>query len=197
MSKPRKVVVTKQRSVHMYSELWHAAGCVLQVGAENPAGSSWQFLSGVVLTAFAFEAYLNHVGARSFECWDELDRLPPFAKLELLCEKLGVKFSEGPGARPLQTIGRVLTFRNTMAHGRSIEVEAKPLVRTTENFHAAYNEDLLVEWERLIRTDEFAKRAREDVRCVLERLHEARTDEKERLFEFGSGTYGATLIDER
>jgi len=91
----------------------------------------------------------------------------------------------------------VLTFRNTMAHGRSIEVEAKPLVRTTENFHAAYNEDLLVEWERLIRTDEFAKRAREDVRCVLERLHEARTDEKERLFEFGSGTYGATLIDER
>ena len=179
----------------MYSELWHAAGCVLKAGATNPAGSSWQFLSGVVLTAFAFEAYLNHVGARSFDCWDELDRLPPFAKLELLCEKLGVKFADGSGARPLQTIGRMLTFRNTMAHGRSMEVDAKPLVRTTENYLVAYNEELLVEWERLIRTDEFAERVREDVRRVLERLHEARSDEKEGLFEFGSGTYGATLVD--
>jgi hypothetical protein len=193
---PRKVVVTKQRSVHMYSELWHAAGCVVEAGVQNPAGSSWQFLSGVVLTAFAFEAYLNHVGSRTFECWEELDRLPPLAKLELLCEKLNVEFADGFGARPLQTVGKVLTFRNAMAHGRSMEVEAKPLLRTTENYHAAYNEDLLVEWQKLIRSDEFAKRAREDVRCVLERLHDARTDEKEWIFEFGSGTYGATLVNE-
>ena len=195
MAKPRKVIVTKERTVHTYSELWHASNCVLAAGVENPQGSVWQFLSSVVLTAFALEAYLNHVGAATFTCWEQLDRLPPWSKLELLCEELGVQFLEGQGARPLQTIAKLLNFRNTIAHGRSSEMKAKPVTRTTANYHSALNENLLTDWEQLVQTDEFAKRAREDVTAVLEKLHAARRDEKEHLFTFGMGLHGATQAE--
>lgn len=196
MAKPRKVVVTKQRTVHTYSELWHASDCVLALGIKNPEGSVWQFLSSVVLTAFAFEAYLNHVGAATFDCWEQLDRLPPWSKFELICEKLQVNFSEGQGVRPLQTVSRLLKFRNTIAHGRSGELKAKPATRTTENYQSALNESLLSDWEQLVRTDEFAVRARQDVTAVLEKLHAARRDDKEHLFAFGMGFHDATLVDE-
>ena len=63
-----KAVVTQERQVHIYSELWHAAGCVLEAGICQPKGSSWQFLSSTIMTAFAFEAYLNHVGLSVLRC---------------------------------------------------------------------------------------------------------------------------------
>lgn len=196
-SKPRTVVVTKQRTVHTYAELWHASECVLNVGIERPEVSKWQFLSSAVLTAFAFEAYLNHAGDVTFECWEELDRLPPMAKLELLSEKLNVSFPEGHGARPLQTVHKLLNLRNTIAHGRSGEINIKPLIRTTENYQTALNEEVLTDWEKLVQTDEFAKRVRQDVRDVLERVHAARKDDKEHLFTYGMALYGASLVDER
>jgi len=194
MSKPPTVVITKQRTIHTYAELWHASECVLDVGLNNPKGAMSQFLSCTVLTAFAFEAYLNHAGAVTFECWEELERLPPWAKLQLLLEELDVRFPKGTGARPLQTIARLLNFRNTIAHGRTSELQSE-FNRTTENYHRAYGEDLLADWERLVSSSDFAVRAREDVRAVLTRLHEARRDDKEHLFTFGMALHGATLIE--
>jgi hypothetical protein len=196
MSKPAKVVITKQRTVHTYAELWHASDCVLSAGLANPKGSSWQFLSSAVLTAFAFEAYLNHVGAVTLKSWNELDRLPPWSKLQLLCETLGVSFPHGAGERPLQTVTQLLNFRNTIAHGRSGEINSKPVERTTENYHGAYGERLLTDWEKLIQTSEFASRARNDVKAVLESLHIARRDKKEHLFTFGMGLSGASIVPE-
>jgi hypothetical protein len=196
MPKQRKVIVTKRRSVHAYAELWHASNCVLTAGIENHQGSAWQFLSSLVLTAFAFEAYLNHVGAATFDCWKQLDRLPPASKLDLLCEELGVSFTEGHGARPLQTINELLRFRNTVAHGRSAELEPKPLIRTAENYQTALDDRVLTDWEQLVQSETFAKCAREDVKAVCEKIHAARRDKKEHLFAFGLGSHAATFVDE-
>ena len=103
-----------------------------------------------MLTAFAFEAYLNHVGPTLFPAWEHFDRLPPWAKFELLCDKLNVSFPKGTGTRPLQTIVELLSFRNTIAHGRSVKVEGKPRVRTVDNYTAALGEEALANWEMLI-----------------------------------------------
>lgn len=83
-----------------------------------------------------------------------------------------------------------------MAHGRSGEIHAKPVERTTENYHGAYGEQLLTDWEKLIQTSEFASRARNDVKAVLEGLHAARRDKKEHLFTFGMGLSGASIVPE-
>lgn len=194
MSKPRKAIVNKERSVHTYSELWHASNCVLNAGIEQPKGSSWQFLSSTLLTAFSFEAYLNHVGARTVNCWAELERLPPLSKYELLCETLGVTFPEGTGARPHQTLIKMLDFRNTIAHGKSIELKNKPEIRDVNDKLDEYlGERPLTNWENLIQTNDFAKRVREDIELIITRLHEARKDEKEHLFSFGMGVHRATI----
>ncbi|MDP1708334.1 MAG: hypothetical protein Q8L89_04640 [Gammaproteobacteria bacterium] len=195
MTKPHKALVSKKRVVHMYSELWHASRCVLDAGVREPQGSSWQFLSSTVLTAFAFEAYLNHVGPSVISCWRQLERLPPWAKFELICETLKVRFTENSGERPLQTIVKLLEFRNTMAHGRSGEIKQKYEKRDVNDQLDSYlGQRPLADWEQLIKTDAFAKRVREDVEAVLEKLHKARPAPKEGLFCFGIGTHRAQLI---
>ena len=194
MVKPRTAIVTKERTVHTYSELWHASHCVLESGIREPRGSSWQFLSSAVLTAFAFEAYLNHVGPTVISWWPELERLPPWAQFELLCETLKVRFPNGPGKRPLQTIVKLLEFRNTMAHGRSSDVKPKLERRdANEKLDAYLGQRPLADWERLVQTEKFAQRAREDVKLALEKLHSARPEPKEGLFSFGLGVHSATL----
>ena len=194
MKKPKKVTVTKERTLHMCSEMWHASDCVLKKGLAEKQGSTWQFASSTVLTAFAFEAYLNHLGPIFFDCWAQLEKLPPWSKFELLCETLGVQFPEGKENRPLQTIVELLAFRNTMAHGRSIEIKPKPESR---DLNDKLDTDLaappLAHWERLISIPTFAQRSREDVQMVLEKVHAACPDPKEALFTIGSAMHSATI----
>lgn len=196
MKKPSKAVVQKKRTIHMYAELWHASHCVLEAGFREPRGSSWQFLSSLVLTAFSFEAYLNHVGPRIIENWDGIERQPPLEKFNSLCKALDVDFSMGWAARPLQTIQELIEFRNTLAHGRTTEIESLPTLRDINDkidteLGIRQNQD----WERRIKTGAFAKRARDDVEYVLRRVQDARPTPKEALFTFGIGSYSATLVD--
>lgn len=83
-----------------------------------------------------------------------------------------------------------------MAHGRSGEIHSKSIERTVDNYHGAYGEPLMTDWEKLIQTAGFASRAREDVRVVLEAIHGARLDKKEYLFTFGMGISGASIVPE-
>jgi hypothetical protein len=194
MKKPKKATVTKERTLHMYSEMWHASDCVLKKGLAEQQGSTWQFLSSTVLTAFAFEAYLNHLGPIILDCWDQLERLPPWRKFELLCETLGVQFPEGKENRPLQTIVELLAFRNTMAHGRSIEIKPKPESRDlNDKLDTDLGAPPLEDWERRVKTPDFAQRSRQDVQRVMEKIHAARPDPKEALFTFGSAMHSATI----
>jgi len=145
------------------------------------------------MTAFAFEAYLNHAGAATFKCWDEVERLSPWSKFALLCEQLGVSFPMGAGGRPVQTVTKLLNFRNTMAHGRSQKLSSKDIECTTDNYQAELDERLLSDWEKLVQTGTFAKLCREDVGAVIGRMHDARPQPKEHLFTLGMGTARAAL----
>ncbi len=88
MSRPPKAIVTKKRTVFVYSQLWKASETVLEAGRSAPKGYSWLFMSSAISTAFAFEAYRNHIGPQIIASWDKLDRLPPLSKFDLLCEIL-------------------------------------------------------------------------------------------------------------
>jgi hypothetical protein len=192
-STSKKALVTQERDLHTYAELWHASECVLAAGIEHPRGSSWQFLSSIVLTAFSLEAYLNHVGPQVLSCWRSLERLSPNSKLELLCEALKVGLPGTKGERPLQTISELFRFRNTLAHGRSETIIPEPKSVDVDELEAHRTESLLSNWERLIEDYEFAKRAREDVETVLKVLQAARPEPKEALFRFGGRTWSATV----
>ncbi len=192
VTRPPKAIVEKKRTVHTYAELWHAAGYILEAGEREPKGSSWQYLSSLVLMAFAFEAYLNHVGVGLLRCWNDVEQLPPLSKFKLLCEILKVDFLEGAGARPVQTLSELLVFRNSVAHGKTEPIEKSEQRDINDKIDAYLGERLLLDWQRRIQTADFAKRVREDVEIILRRLHDARPEPKEMLFAFGAGFHSAT-----
>jgi hypothetical protein len=174
----------------MYAELWDASECVLAAGMKQPHGSSSQFLSSIVLTAFAFEAYLNHVGPQVLSCWGGLERrLSPNSKLQLLCETLKVSLPGTTRKRPRKTICELFKFRNTLAHGRSKTITLQPKSVDVDELGAYRADRLLSDWEQLIEDCEFAKRAREDVEAVLKLLQAARPEPKEVLFKFGGRSW--------
>lgn len=186
-----KTLVTQEREVHTYAELWHASECVLAAGVAQPGGSSYQFLSSIVLTAFAFEAYLNHVGPQVLSCWASLQRLSWDAKLQLLCEIMNVSLPGTAGEAPRQTIFELFKFRNTLAHGRTETIAPEPRSINIDDLDGYRKERLLSNWERLIENCVFAKSAREDVETVIKLIHEARPMPKENLFEFGGRSWSA------
>ncbi|MFK0309746.1 hypothetical protein ACIQUF_00740 [Pseudomonas sp. NPDC090233] len=193
MHKDPEVVVTKQRTLHTYSELWHASKCVLDVGLAEPDGCSRQFLSSALLTAFCFEAYMNHLGAKYLPVWKALERLSPLEKMEMLCHEFDVKFPHGMGGRPLQTVDKLFRFRNAIAHGKTMDLNYKTKAMTVKNYQAEHEKMLLADWEVLITNSEFAQRAREDVQAVLTKLHEA-SGEDDLLFSYGASLHSSTLV---
>ncbi len=193
--KPDQVRITQKKTVHMYAELWHASKCVLERGIENEKGSSWQFLSSIVLTAFAFEAYLNHVGKSLIACWESVEPLPPPKKFNLICELLKVDFPGEAGKRPVQTLTQLQDFRNLMAHGKTEQIEPQPFLCDAKHADARLGQRPLANWERLIRTKDFAERARVDVEEVLKTVHAARPKPKESLFSFGIGSGSAVVVE--
>lgn len=197
--KSAKALISRSRDVHMYAELWHASKCVLERGIENKKGSKWQFLSSIVLTAFALEAYMNHVGHALEKqntlpiCRQCFDRLPTLDKLRRICDALGVEFHEGE--RPFQTLQELKEFRDLMAHGKTETIEPKPRVKPAEQADVIFSKRLFADWEQKIKTQQFAERARADVEEALTKIHAARPDPKEGLFSFGIGFHCAKIIE--
>lgn len=194
MSKPPKARVEKSRTILMSSELWHASGSVLKSSDRDSLGSSWKWLSSLLLAAFAFEAYLNEAGPKILDSWKELERLPPLAKLDLLCEIQKLYFDKS--SRPRQTLELLFRLRSSVAHGRPVILKTKPELRDIDGDLDDYlGERPLLEWERLIQTREFAHRARKDVEIILHKLHETLPEPKPRLFASGNGSATATPLD--
>ena len=199
MPRKLKLLVSRQRRVYSYAELWHASRCVLDVGLRNPVGSSWQFLSSAVLTAFTFEAYLNHIGPQTVDHWDTKERFAVWSKFKLLRKALGVTFPRGKSVRPLKTIADLFSFRDSMAHGKSHLLRSEKH-QSIDEFEKE-NSDLVdsrlrTDWESRIQTSEFAELAREDVEAVIRTLDAARKDNRDILFNFGIGSYSATFLGE-
>lgn len=195
MQKRRKALVTQQRNVRTYAELWHASKCVLEAGVREPKGSSWQFMSSAVLTAFAFEAYMNHVGETVLSSWGSLERLSPLAKLDLLCEVLKVQLPSRD-KRPMQTVTKLFKFRNTLAHGRTHTITASPKRMDPDKVDDHFGQRLLTEWEHLVKDSKFAEHAREDVKAIVHAIHDARPEPKDYPFTMGLGIGSATLEEE-
>lgn len=189
-----QVVITKERTIHTYAELWQGAGFCLQMGQMQEQGRQWFFLSSALLTAFSFEAYLNHVGPELMKSsWADLERLSPIGKLKVLAEARSVALPES-GARPMQTVVELFKLRNTVAHGRSSELLYQPTIKTTQNYANELLEPLLADWERLARSGEFATRARADVEAVMMIIQTIRPESAENLFTTGTGVGSASPI---
>lgn len=74
----------------------------------------------VVFLAFSIESYLNSIGSRKIDFWDELERSPWKLKIIIL-HKLCKKELDW-GKYPLQFATEIFALRDKLAHGKSERV---------------------------------------------------------------------------
>lgn len=192
------VLVEMRREVRTYADVWHASWSMLRIAEEHGKGQTWLLMASVVFTAFAFEAYLNHVGPKVDPAWGrKQDFLPVKKKFDHLSGLLGVAWPEGWTAEPLLTVDTVIGFCNVMAHAKSETLEPPPTLHAlADNPLDDFSYRPLAEWETRLRDDRFALAARAAVEKTLARLHDARTDEdKEALLMAGMTVGSGTLVE--
>ena len=192
MKSKLKVEVAKRREVKTYAEMWHTSHCLLEKGTESQKASFHQFMASLVFTAFTMEAYLNHIGPKVFNCWNDLERLAPREKLNVIAERLQVDVSYS--RRPWQVMKQLFGFRNDIAHGKSAIVktcDVMPSDKSDEQRGVLVRTD----WEKYC-TRENAQRAREDVEMIVRTLYEAGRFEHDYPFTSGLAIGSNKLIEE-
>lgn len=192
MVKVKRAKVVKTRQVNTYHEMWRVSYWTMAQAKKEVEGSFFQIMASLIFTAFTLEAYLNHIGKSTFECWDDLERLSPFAKINVIAEKLKVKKDDSK--RPFQTVKNLFEFRNEVAHGKTILLKDEELVLIVgANIDEYMNRILEPEWEKYS-TLENATRAREDVKEIIEIFHDAVGNKDDRLFFGGTTLHHASLV---
>jgi hypothetical protein len=145
-------------------------------------GSLLNLQAAAVFSAFAFEAYLNHVGAEELAFWEEIDRIPHKNKLTVLSKHLSLAVNKS--ARPFQTIGELFQLRDALAHGRT---EKLTETRTSK---AKANRDVL--W-RLLPSEKLTvvsvRRYHDDVRAAAEKINAARPVPDDLMWNEGPRKY--------
>jgi hypothetical protein len=131
-----------------------------------------ELLTANLMTALAFEAFLNHVGQYKWgpasEVWSAVERLSPIAKLKAIAEECD--FALDLGARPAQTMIDVCRFRNAVAHGRTEFLEAAlPRDVLAAGLPFPNDDGFCAMWEQKCTLD-FAQRAVDDLLALTDQL---------------------------
>lgn len=160
-----------------YTALFHTGWHLLDMAERHETGSLLNLQAAIVFFAFAFEAYLNHVGEEEIEFWSEIDRISYFKKLTVLQKHLG--FDK---AKPsFQTVNELFDIRNNFAHGRTVK---KTIVKTSKKPNPAFDAWNLLPREQL--TKESVSRYYNDVKASIELINASRTEPDKLLWNEGS-----------
>jgi hypothetical protein len=168
-----------------YAALFRTAEHLLESAKAREAGRLFDLQAAVVFLAFAFEAYLNHVGHAEIEEWRTVDRGSAEKKLRMLRDRLG--FSDDPSKAPFQVVAEVRRLRNSLAHGRTLRL--RKISKKTPDANAAWRvlpEELLTV-ERVLAFDRHTRDA-------VRRINAARSKPDGRLWSLGSRGYTRRAI---
>lgn len=107
---------------------------------EKRPHSQAELLPVIVFMAFTVEAYLNSLGARHVEFWDQIERIPWRKKVEVLHLHAGQKANWGD--KPLQYAAELFSLRDRLAHGKP-ELVHGPVCISRMEAEAKLNGDML------------------------------------------------------
>lgn len=163
----KDAVYEGEREVRTFADLAHGAEVLIMKTEQDQKGSYYTIMSSLLLTAFTFEAYLNHLGDKTIKFWEEIESIKIMDKYSVLCKELGINpdFSR----RPYQTLKSLFRFRNSIAHGKSKILKEIKAVSWQDDPHTHAPR---TEWEEYCELNN-AKRAKEDISEVIKELHKA------------------------
>jgi hypothetical protein len=161
----KDAIYSGSREVRTFVDLNHGADVLARIAEEEQKGSYYTTMGALLLTAFAFEAYLNHIGAKRIKFWEEIESIRVMDKYAVLCKDMDVipDYSK----RPHQTLRALFKFRNAIAHGKSQILEETKEVSSQDE---RYEHTPKAHWEEYCTLDN-AKRAKEDISKIITDLH--------------------------
>ena len=137
--------------------------------------------ASIVLTAFTFEAYLNHVGPKLFNSWAALEKLSPKDKLKIIAEKIELEIDFGK--KPWQVINTLFGFRNDIAHGKS-SIVTDTMIKSANKVNSEdIYDSVKAKWEKYC-TKHNAEQARKYFAQIIIKIHDAANID-EMLFKSG------------
>ena len=162
-----KYTVSHDGRTKTYVAIRHTANYLLSLAKASREGSLLNLQAASVFYAFAFEAYLNHVGAEELPFWAEIDRISYFKKLNVISKHLGLEADQGKP--PFQIIRELFELRNMLAHGRTLDID---VTYETDCEPDDMDSWLIHDWEKLTaeKVDLFAT----DVTAAIEIINNAR-----------------------
>ncbi|RUU29510.1 hypothetical protein [Mesorhizobium sp. M6A.T.Ce.TU.016.01.1.1] len=127
-----KVRLQEHRHFFIHNDLANAAYYFKERIAErlkndDREGVALEMMACLTMIAFAVEAKINFLGHKLISKWDE--RAPYLTKVKMVTKQLGVAFDEQ--TRPYKTVRDLKNFRDTMAHGKPIELQNDKEIITT------------------------------------------------------------------
>ncbi len=150
-----------------YAAIFHTGWHLLDMAERHELGRLLNLQAATVFFAFAFEAYLNHVGAEELPFWKEIDRISYKKKLTVLSKHLG--FTKDVSKPPLKTILQLFELRNALAHGRTQNLTIKKTSKSPPPHDAAW---CLLPWEQL--TPQTVRQYHDDVQAAIEQINSSR-----------------------
>lgn len=161
----KDAIYTGRREVRTYVDLNHGAKVLIMKAEAEEKGSYYTAMGALLLTAFTFEAYLNHLGDKRIKFWEEVEPIKVMDKYSVLCKDLELvpDFSQ----RPYQTLSSLFKFRNAIAHGKSQVLKETKEISSQDEL---YEHTPKAHWEEYCTLDN-AKRAKEDVSQIISELH--------------------------
>jgi hypothetical protein len=144
----------------------------------------------VVFIAFSIESYLNSIGARRVEIWDELERLPWKKKMTIL-HKVARRTPDW-SKDPLHFATEVFALRDKLAHGKPEQVVGPSFTDQAQALEYERSLNLQPEWFAKI-TKDWVIEAKERFRLLMIYLGE--------LFNFHESDHlshstGGLLVDD-
>jgi hypothetical protein len=118
----------------------------------------------VVFLAFSIESYLNSIGARRLEIWDELERLSWKKKVAILHRT--ARKSPDWSKDPLQFATEVFGLRDRLAHGKPERVVGPVFANQDDATKYLNSRDLQPEWYARI-TRDWVMAAKERFRLLM------------------------------
>ena len=116
------IKVSKKRDYRPHSEAMHGARVLLRLSAEQRKGHYYEWLGSLLLSAFAYEGYLNFLGRKLFPSWEDFERqLSWQSKTKLIADHVALVLDEG--REPFQAVKSLFKFRDQIAHPKPKDLE--------------------------------------------------------------------------
>lgn len=188
-----RIKITKQRKLITYSDLWRTSEVLLDRAKAEPVGSYYPAVASLAFSAFALEAFLNHIGEHLFATWREIEVLSPKAKIHVLCERL--RLTPNWGTQPWQVVPQIIGFRNKIAHGKNELLTFEAVVPQDEKYDAIWREFLFSDWQTYA-TAKNAELVRDRLLALFKMIHAKANIKGDLLFHHGSQFGSAESLPE-